>query len=88
MINLIPYLSSQITEQCPHGWRESNAITIQERESWRKSGCGEKNELCCTRRYEPSRCNKHCAMRLCEHAGGKWIPKDYMTNPYTCQLGL
>ena len=87
MINVISYLSSKTTEQCPHGWRESNALTLPERESWREAGCGEKKKLCCTRQFLPSRCNKPCAMGLCEHAGGKWIPKDYRTNPYTCQIG-
>jgi|SaaInlV_165m_DNA_1040744.scaffolds.fasta_scaffold05692_1 hypothetical protein len=33
-----------------------------------------------------SQCGKTCAQNLCETGGGRWIPKDYSINPYTCSM--
>ena len=29
-------------------------------------------------------CGSRCAKNICEGKGGRWIPKDYSRNPYTC----
>lgn len=33
-----------------------------------------------------SSCGQGCAKKKCDTAKGKWIPKDYSHNPYTCEM--
>ena len=39
----------------------------------------------CTAGWIPS-CGEDCAKDKCAKANGKWIPLDYGSNPYTCQM--
>ena len=32
-----------------------------------------------------AKCGMECHKKKCAASGGKWIPKNYMTNPYTCK---
>ena len=42
---------------------------------------------CCTTGYRDD-CGQSCAKQLCEgKVGGKWIPLDYNSNPFTCEIG-
>jgi hypothetical protein len=35
--------------------------------------------------YWNSKCGLQCHKKKCAASGGKWIPKNYMRNPYTCK---
>ena len=39
----------------------------------------------CTKRWTND-CGESCAKDICGKAGGKWIPLDYGTHPYTCNI--
>lgn len=39
----------------------------------------------CTKSWSAD-CDESCAKDLCSKAGIKWIPLDYATNPYTCEI--
>jgi|SaaInlV_165m_DNA_3_1040750.scaffolds.fasta_scaffold34488_1 hypothetical protein len=45
------------------------------------SGPNNNNE--CTKGWVRN-CGSVCARNICEGKGGRWIPKDYSRNPYTC----
>lgn len=46
-----------------------------------------KNESTGTcRKSWTSSCGESCAKNLCTSNGGTWIPLDYSSNPYTCQM--
>ena len=62
--------------ECPSGFAIDNTV----------DRC-EGGTLCCVAKWSLS-CGKTCAKTKCLDGGGKWIPKDYTNNPYTCQLGM
>ena len=33
-------------------------------------------------------CNEGCAKQMCEAGNGVWLPRDYNSNPYTCEMAM
>ena len=49
------------------------------------SNCPGDGKPCCAAGSKPN-CGQGCAHDKCLAAGGKWIPKNYCCNGYTCEM--